>query len=125
MNNEIRSYRDLEVWQKAIELVKDIYNVTRTFPDEEKFGLTVQIRRASISIASNIAEGHARMSTAEFMRFITIAMGSTAEVETQIILSYELGYISKDTKKKLMSHTDSIGKMLRKLHQSLKRRLNN
>ena|SRR5215813_1387008 len=89
----LKSYRDLEVWQKAMVLARDIYQETATFPDTERFGLTNQMRRASVSVASNISEGHARLSTADFQRFISIAMGSVAELETQVMLSYDLGSI--------------------------------
>ena len=86
-------YKDLKVWQKAVELTKLIYEITSTFPVEEKFGLTNQIRRASVSIPSNIAEGDGRNSSKEFIQFIAIATGSCYEVETQLIIAIELKYI--------------------------------
>ena len=89
-----RSYRDLEVWQLAIAFVKDIYQATEKFPSLEKYGLTHQIRKAAISIPSNIAEGQFRDSTREFKQFLSIALGSAAEIETQLIISKEIGYLS-------------------------------
>jgi len=87
-----RSYKDLIVWQKAIELAKRIYHLTKTFPSEEKFGLVAQMRRAAVSVPSNIAEGQARHTTREFIHFISHAEGSVAELDTQLILSIELKF---------------------------------
>lgn len=86
-------YKDLEVWKKSIELVKAVYMFTEQFPVNEQFGLTSQIRRAVISIPSNIAEGATRLSNKETLRFINIAIGSLAEVETQLIIAQELGFV--------------------------------
>ncbi len=88
------SYRDLIVWQKAMELAKETYLVTKTFPKEEIYGLTSQIRRCAISIPSNIAEGRGRGGDKEFVRFLQISLGSVYELQTQLDLSLELGYIS-------------------------------
>src|SRR5271165_4285467 len=85
-------YRDLLVWQKAIELVTDIYRVTREFPKDELYGLTSQLRRASVSIPSNIAEGQGRLTRGEFRQFLGHAKGSICEVETQLIIAHNLGY---------------------------------
>lgn len=119
MGSSFKSYKDLEVWQKGMALVKDIYEVTTDFPGEEKFGLVNQIRRSAVSIPSNIAEGHARSGTGEFKHFISIAMGSVAESETQLILSTELGYLNEDSTMVLLEQLDIIGKMLRGLYKSL------
>ena len=119
---EFKSYRDLEVWQKGMSLAKDVYQVTSRFPADEKFGLVNQIRRAVVSIPSNIAEGHARSGTAEFKHFISIALGSLAEMETQIILSSELGYLNKKEMTGLLEQLDIIGKMLRGLYKALGRK---
>lgn len=119
MTKAFRSYRDLEVWQKSIQLVSNIYRVTRQYPEYEKFGLTIQMRKAAVSIPSNIAEGHARQSTREFKRYISIAMGSVAELETQIIISINLDYIDHELEKQLLHELDIIGKMLRGLYKSL------
>ena len=88
-----RSYRDLEVWKLSIELVKAIYQITAQFPASEKFGLIQQIRRAAVSIPSNIAEGQFRNSTKEFKQFLAIALGSAAELETQLIIAKEIDYL--------------------------------
>jgi four helix bundle protein len=117
-----KSYRDLEVWQIAMALAKQIYEITAAFPINERFGLVNQMRRAAVSVPSNIAEGHARSSTADFQRFIKIAMGSVAELETQTLLSQDLGFLSIDQQQQLMQLLDQIGKMLRGLHRSLERR---
>jgi four helix bundle protein len=85
-----RSYKDLEVWQLAVELVKDIYLVTGKFPASERFGLTQQIRKASVSIPSNIAEGQFRNSSKEFKQFLSVALGSAAELETQLIIAKKI-----------------------------------
>ena len=119
-----KSYRDLEVWQLAMALAKQIYVVTASFPSDERFGLINQMRRASVSVPSNIAEGHARASTAEFQPYISIAMGSVAELETQVLLSLDPGFLNPDQQEQLMPRLDQIGKMLRGLHRSLARRSN-
>ena len=119
MKNFFKSYRDLEVWQKSMVLAKEVYQVTSSFPTDEKFGLTNQMRRAAVSIPSNLAEGHARSGTQEFKHFISIAIGSVAELETQILLSVELGYLNRDRENDLLVELDTIGKMLRGLHKAL------
>ncbi len=119
-----KSYRDLEVWQLAMAFARQIYEVTGSFPGDERFGLINQMRRAAVSIPSNIAEGQARSSTAEFQRFIAIAMGSVAELETQVLLSQDLGFLNQDQQQQLMPKLDQIGKMLRGLYRSLDRRAN-
>ena len=90
--NTTRSYKDLVVWQKGIALAKLVYQLTKNFPSEEKFGLVAQMRRAAVSIPSNVAEGQARHTTGEFIQFISHAEGSLAELDTQLILSLELKF---------------------------------
>src|SRR5205809_7981352 len=90
----VRGYKDLRVWQKGMELAKLVYELTRTFPSEEKFGLISQMRRAAVSVPSNLAEGQARNTTGEFAQFISYAEGSLAELDTQIVLSVELGFLT-------------------------------
>jgi len=90
--NTTRSYKDLVVWQKGIALAKLVYQLTKNFPSEEKFGLVAQMRRAAVSIPSNIAEGQARHTTGEFIQFISHAEGAVAELDTQLILSIELKF---------------------------------
>ena len=88
-------HKDLEAWKKSVELVTEVYNITKTFPEDEKYGMVSQIRRAAISIPSNIAEGAARNSNKEMLRFLDISLGSIAELETQIIISQKLEYINQ------------------------------
>ena len=115
----IKSYRDLLVWQKSKNAVKEIYLLTATFPKEEMYGLTAQIRRSAVSVPSNIAEGHARKSTKEFSHFISISLGSLAELETQIEIAFDLSFIDAKKFETLMPNLDEIGKMLRGLQNSL------
>ena len=118
----LRSYRDLEVWKKSIDLVEPIYLVSRAFPSEEKFGLVSQIRRATVSIPSNIAEGAARSGTGEYLNFLSMASGSLAEVETQLIIAQRLGMISQHEAEDLMDRTEEISRMLGGLKRSLQSR---
>ncbi len=96
MTSQVRSYRDLQVWRKGIELVKEVYVLTRGFPRYEMYGLADQLRRSAVSVPSNIAEGQARQHTGEFRQFLHIALGSAAEVDTQLIIASELGYVSRE-----------------------------
>lgn len=116
----IKSYKDLEVWQYAIRLVDDIYDCTASFPKEEMFGLSSQLRRAAVSIASNIAEGSVR-SRKEYAQFVSIARGSLAELETQLIVAYHRKYTTEQRYKDFTATTDSISRMLMRLLQSLQR----
>jgi four helix bundle protein len=122
MTAGFRSYQDLDVWKKGLAIAKFMYQATANFPVDERFGLTNQMRRAAVSIPSNIAEGHARLSTAEFQRFISIAMGSIAELETQILLSADLGFLTEAISQEALRQLDEIGKMARGLHRSLANR---
>lgn len=119
----IKSYRDLKVWEAAISLAEDVYHISSAFPKSETYGLTQQLRRASVSIPSNIAEGHARTSSKEFLHFISIAFGSLAEVETQLILAMRLGYLKQENQDLLLSHCGEVGRMLRGLQISISRKL--
>jgi four helix bundle protein len=114
-----RSYRDLEVWKLSIELVKEVYQQTHQFPTAEIYGLTNQMRRASISIPSNIAEGQGRNSPKEFRQFLAIALGSMAELETQLIIATEIGYVSSAELDPLLDRIDTIRKMAKSLSKSL------
>ena len=115
-----RSYRDLEVWKSAVTFVKEIYLVTAQFPPAEIYGLTGQIRRAAVSIPSNIAEGQGRNSGKEFRQFLGIALGSVGEVETQLIIAKEIAYLNVEELNPLLERIDHIRKMLRGLSNSLK-----
>lgn len=112
-----KSYRDLQVWSLGMKIAKTIYQITEYFPKNEVYGLTNQLRRAAVSVPSNIAEGHVR-STKEFIHFLTIALGSVAEIETQIELSEMLGFVKTDISD-LKKELDDIGKMIRGLQKSL------
>lgn len=119
----VQDFRDLKVWQAAMQLATAVYALTPSFPKFEIFGLSSQMQRAAVSVPSNIAEGHARDSTKEFLRFISISMGSLAEIETQIILANQLNYIEESKLTELLELTGKVGRMLRGLQQSLKAKL--
>ena len=118
-NPKARSYRDLLVWQKGMTLAKAIYGITRTFPDEERFGLISQMRRAAVSIPSNIAEGQARKTTAEFVHFLSTAEGSPAELDTHLTLSVELGYCKRPDVAAAINLISELKKMLNALRRTL------
>jgi four helix bundle protein len=118
----VTSYRDLLVWQKAMLLVSAVYKLARTFPDSERFGLTSQMQRAAVSIPSNIAEGQGRLATKEFRRFLGIAQGSLRELETQLLISIDLGYASSSQANACLELADEIGRMLSALIKALDRR---
>jgi len=119
MTSTIKTFRDLHVWQKAMTLVTDIYQVSRLFPKEEIYGLTSQLRRCAISIPSNLAEGYARRSRADYTRFVQIATGSRYELETQLEIAANLGYLSKGRYIEIHEHAREIERMLSSLHQKL------
>lgn len=108
----VQSYRDLRVWQKAMTMVRAVYGLTSKWPSTEQFGLTAQIRRAAVSVPSNIAEGHGRRSQAEFAKFLNIAHGSLMEVETQLLIAADLKYIGKADLDHCLAGTQEIGKMI-------------
>lgn len=116
----IQNYQDLIVWQKAMTLAELIYALTQHFPKEEIYGLTSQVRRAAVSIPSNIAEGQARTGTAEFKNFLSIASGSRAEVETQLILAQRLNYITEPQLKEALDLANEIKRMTHALNNKLK-----
>ena len=115
----VRGYRDLIVWQKAMDLVRHIYHLTVSFPGDEKFGLVSQIRRAAVSVPSNIAEGQARHTSQEFIQFISHAEGSLAEVDTQLTLSNQLGFCTGQQSVEVFSLIEEIRKMLMTLRGRL------
>jgi len=116
-----RNHHNLRTWQKALELVRDIYKATESFPKHELFALTAQMRRAAVSIPSNIAEGAARSSKREFLNYFSIARGSLSELETQILISKELGYIQDE--KFLITEIDDIFGLINGLIVSIKQKL--
>jgi len=118
-NEKPEGYEDLLVWQKGMALVKMVYQITQAFPRDERFGLVSQTRRAAISVPSNIAEGQARHSTGEFVQFISIAEGSVAELNTQLLLSVELGFYASDHIRESMELARELRRMLNALRRKL------
>jgi four helix bundle protein len=108
----VKSFRELVVWQKAMDLIVEIYAITKSFPREELFGLSSQIKRCSISIASNIAEGSKRSTRKDYRNFLYIAYGSSAELQTQIEVAYRLNYINENINEQLQTKINEIAKML-------------
>jgi four helix bundle protein len=116
---KVTHYKELLVWQKAMVLAKEIYKTTALFPGEERFGLTSQMRRSAVSVPSNIAEGQARQGTREFLQFLSHASGSLAELDTQILLSLELGYARDERAEALQDKVTELQKMMSGLRRSL------
>ncbi|WP_298190217.1 four helix bundle protein [Metallibacterium sp.] len=116
-------FRELEVWQLAMQLACAVYEPTAAFPREERYGLTAQLRRAAVSIPSDIAEGNARSSLKDYARFVSMALGSTAEVQTQLFLSRDLGLAAEADGAAALELCDRVGQMLARLHQALCRKL--
>ncbi len=117
-----KSYRDLIVWRKSVQLTKRIYEITGKFPREEQFGLVTQLRRAAVSVPSNIAEGQARKKTGEFIRFISYSEGSLAEIDTQLVLSINLGFCDTTQVQDLFESIAELRRMLSGLRQKLSAR---
>ena len=115
-----RSFQDLEIWKRSMKLVEDIYKITKSFPKEEIYGLTSQIRRSAVSIPSNIAEGFARFHKKEYRQFLYTSLGSCAELTTQIIIASRLKYIESNKADKLLNEIDEISKMTMSLIKRLK-----
>jgi len=115
----LKNYKELKVWQRSYQLCLKIYKVTTIFPKEERYGLTSQIRRSAVSIPSNIAEGYGRKTTADYIRYLYIAYGSVCELETQILLSMDLGYIDSAVIEKIKDEIQQIERMLKGLIKSL------
>jgi four helix bundle protein len=108
----MRPHENLDVWVKAVDFVVTIYRLTDCFPKEERFGLTSQIRRAAVSIPANIAEGAARRSAREFAYFLSVAQGSASELNTELLISWKLGYLQQTDYLKLCASSDDIGRMI-------------
>ena len=115
MTTSVRSYRDLKIWQKGIELAKMVYALTRKFPKYETYGLADQLRRSAVSVPSNIAEGQARQHTGEFRQFLYMALGSLAEVDTQIVIALEMSYITDEEAGAIQSLIIELQKMIHAL----------
>lgn len=119
----VSSYRELQVWQKAMDYTVACYRLTDLFPRTETYGLASQLRRSAVSIASNIAEGAGRLHTREYMYHVSVASGSLSETETQVLLAERLGYIAADQLKPVLALAAEIGRMLRGLHTALERKV--
>jgi four helix bundle protein len=119
----MQHYQQLLVWQKAMDLTVWCYELTQPFPVEERYGLTSQIRRAGVSVPANIAEGHSRFHTKEFLNHLSIARGSLAELETELMVSQRVGFLSQEKLAKVLTMSDEIGRMTAGLRQSLEAKL--
>jgi four helix bundle protein len=115
----LKNYKELQVWQKGYQLCLQIYKITKKFPKEEQYGLISQIRRAAVSVPSNIAEGYGRKTTSDYLRSLYIAYGSNCELETQIMLSRDLNYIFSNDSEKLLNEIREVERMLKALIKSL------
>ncbi len=115
----MKSFKELKVWQNGIELVAIVYEITASFPAEEKYGLSAQMRRAAVSIPSNIAEGHLRKTAKDFKQFLSIARGSCAELETQMIIAHKLGFIQEDNFNNLSPKIEELSKMLSSFYSKI------
>jgi four helix bundle protein len=118
--HSVKTYRDLIVWQRGIKLAKAVYQLTQTFPQHEIFGLTNQIRRACVSVPSNIAEGQGRQHRKEFMQFLYTSVGSLSELDTQLVLAEEFGYVNHEILAPIFNEIGEIRKMLFGLIHSLR-----
>ena len=122
MADKLRSVEELDVWKVAMEMVTGVYAVTRDWPAEERFGLTNQVRRAAVSVPSNIAEGQGRANSREFLHFLAIANGSLQEVRTQLRIGANLNYLSKDDLRSMLDLSDSCGRLLSGLRRAIRKR---
>jgi four helix bundle protein len=119
---DVRGFRDLRVWQAAMDLVEMTYKFSLGFPKHETYGLTSQIRRAAISIPSNIAEGHSRKHTKEYLKFLSVAQGSLAELQTQIEIAGRLGYVTTSAVSEILDYSVSLSKQLHALRNAIVKR---
>ena len=116
----VKSYRDLQVWQKAMALVVESYSVARLLPKSESYGLIGQMQRAAVSVPANIAEGHGREHLGDYLRHLSFANGSLMELETHFLIAVELGYVTREQSATLMSMTSEVGRMLNGLTRKLR-----
>jgi four helix bundle protein len=121
----MNGYRELKVWQIGLEISFSIYEVSSNFPSNEVYGLSSQLRRAAVSIPSNVAEGHSRGQTKDFLRFLSMARGSVAEIETQLIIAERLGYVKRNRVERVRLLLDEESRMLAGLRRSLRNKLGN
>ncbi|MFL5489682.1 MAG: four helix bundle protein [Gemmatimonadaceae bacterium] len=115
----LQTYRELRVWNTAVELTLEVYRITETFPRSEQFGLTAQLRRAAVSVASNIAEGHARSTRGEYRNFLSTARGSAIEVEVQLFLAEQLRYVQSSALVNARDYCDAVSRMITNLKRKL------
>jgi four helix bundle protein len=120
---EVRGYHDLRVWHLAVGFAEDVYRLTWKFPDRERFSMSNQLQRVAMSVPSNIAEGHARGHTNDLIRFLSIARGSLAEVETNLSMARRLGYLSEGEKNRMFAQSDDLGRQLTALRSAIERRV--
>jgi four helix bundle protein len=112
MENKIKNFKDLKIWQKGVGLAKEVYLITDDFPSKETYGIVSQMRRAAVSVSSNIAEGFMRKHNKEYKQFLYIALGSLAELETQIILSEKLNFLENNKSNSIKTNIDELNKMI-------------
>jgi four helix bundle protein len=117
----LKNYKELKVWQKAYQLCIEVYRITRNFPKEEVYGLTSQVRRAAVSVPSNIAEGYGRRTVGEYIQALYVAYGSNCELETQILLSADLGFVKDEDLDKLQKDLGDVERLLKALIRSLEK----
>ncbi len=118
----IKGYRDLVVWQRAMDLVTATYRLTASFPREEKYGLVQQLKRAAVSVPSNVAEGHGRDHLGDYLHHLSVANGSLMELETQLMIAGRLGYVSREVEERILAQGAEVGRMLSGLARALRRR---
>ncbi len=116
---KIKNFKDLEIWRRSVQLTEEIYKITNNFPKEEIYGLTSQIKRASVSIPSNISEGFARLYNREYRQFLYISLGSCAELTTQITIASRLNYLDENESSKILKEIEEISKMIMSLIKKL------
>jgi four helix bundle protein len=119
VEEKIKSFKELRIWQEGIEIVKDIYKITEKFPDKEQYGLTSQMRRAAVSMPSNSAEGFKRFHNKEYKQFLYVTLGSAAELETQLIIAKELSYIDEKERDDICEKITYLSKMITALMKKL------
>jgi len=122
-NAKVSGFKDLAIWQRGVKLTEEIYRITSMFPPEEKFGLSSQLRRAAVSIPSNIAEGFTRAFASEYRQFLYVAIGSCAEVATQVTIAERLGYLKQENTDVLSDEVEQISKMIMGLIKKINQRL--
>jgi len=121
--NDVRDYKDLVAWKVSFELCMAVYRCGRDFPHDENYGLRAEVRKTARSVCCNIAEGHERGSTREFIRFLNIAQGSRAELETQLCTARELGYMPEESAAQLLELADRVGRLVTSLRECLRSRV--